>query len=1032
MSLTRLAVRYRPVTYLLTFVLLALGLFAVFALPRREDPDLSARFAQVVALYPGASAAQVEELVTERLERTFREIEDVKTVTSTSRPGMSVLQIEAADRTRNLDRMMQDMRNRAADVRGDLPRGVTSVIVNDRFADTAALILAVTKDGATDREREDLAKRMRDRLRRLPDVAEVKLLGDQQEVITVALSSQRLAQMGIPPSQVGDAIARANILPQSGGSVASGDARLTIAPTGDLHDITEIGNLIVAQPDGHPIYLRDVATVTRGYEDPPSYQVRVDGQPAVGVSLTQRKGRNISELGATVNQELAALRAEMPPGAVIHVVNDLPRSVARRMNEFTENLVSGVALIVVVMFLFMGLRSALIVGAMLPVTILGTFAAMLAAGRDIQQMSIAALIIALGLVVDNSIVVIDNIEKKMSEGMEREQAAIEGVDEIRLPLLTSNLTTIASFAPLMFLSGGVGEFIRDLGIVTSLSVVVSLLLNYTVTPLIALHFLRPGADEKQTTVQRALLRGIDRLRRLFAALATRGLRRPALTVTFALIAMAVAFGNIGRLGSQFFPLAERDQFTVDVWLPEGRDIRATGRVAAHVEAMIAHQSGVRSYVTHLGQGGPRFYYNISPEPPTPNYAQIVVNTESIEDTKRIAAAVQAEANASISDARVTARILEQGPPVGAPLAVRISGDDIPALRATAEKVKAILNQTPGAVSVYDSFGEMPLRLSVKVDQDRAALVGLSSESVAQAAQMAFSGQTVTYLRDGDKEVPIDLRLDPSERKTDDLLDLYLPGAGGVAVSLRQVAHIALEGQEARIVRRNAVRTLTVSAFPDGSRLPSAVLADARQRIDALSLPTGLTIGYGGEQEEVGRSFAELLLILCLSLAANLVIVVWEFNALRVAWTVMAAVPFGVTGAIAGLFLAHQPFGFMAFLGIIALGGVVTNHAIVLFEYAMAEQRNGLGLSEALVEAGRRRLRPILLTVVLSIGGLIPQAVNGGNLWPPMAWSLIAGLLGSLILTLVVIPSLYAVLVGKGRRMQAERAEKRVMLPATEA
>jgi multidrug efflux pump subunit AcrB len=340
---------------------------------------------------------------------------------------------------------------------------------------------------------------------------------------------------------------------------------------------------------------------------------------------------------------------------------------------------------------------------------------------------------------------------------------------------------------------------------------------------------------------------------------------------------------------------------------------------------------------------------------------------------------------------------------------------------------------------------MPLRVAIKVDQDRAALVGLSSESIAEAAQMAFSGQTVTYLRDGDKEVPVDLRLAPSEQRADGLRDLYLPATDGTYIPLGQVAQTVLEGQEARIVRRNAVRTLTVSAFTDGSRLPSTILADARKRIDALSLPAGLTLGYGGEQEEVGRSFSELLLILGLSLAANLLIVVWEFNAFRVAWTIMAAVPFGVTGAIAGLFLAHQPFGFMAFLGVIALGGVVTNHAIVLFEYALEEQRRGLSLSEALVESGRRRLRPILLTVVLSIGGLLPQAVNGGNLWPPMAWSLIAGLLGSLVLTLViagllgslvltlvVIPSLYAVLAGKRRSVQTEKAEKRTILSVTEA
>ena len=434
MTPTQAALRYRPLTYLLTVTLLAVGVYALFALPRREDPDLSTRFGQVVALYPGASAAEVERLVTEKLERTIREVDDVGTVTSTSRPGLSVLQFQGVDRARNLQKMMDDIRKRADDIRGELPRGVTSLIVNDRFADAAALVFGVTRNGATNRELEESAKRLRDRLRRLSEAGEVKILGEQQEVITVALSAQRLAQMGVTPSQVTDAIARANVLSQSGGSVASGSARLTIEPTNELKSEADLLPLIVAQnANGGPVYLRDVATVTRGYKDPSPYTLRVNGQPAVGLTITMRKGGNISDLGAVVARELTALRAELPAGTQIIAVNDLPRSVAHRMAEFFENLGAGVLLIFGVMFLFMGLRSALIVGAMLPITILGTFAAMMAAGRDIQQMSIAALIIALGLVVDNSIVVIDNIEKKMSEGMEREKAATEGVNQLLIP-----------------------------------------------------------------------------------------------------------------------------------------------------------------------------------------------------------------------------------------------------------------------------------------------------------------------------------------------------------------------------------------------------------------------------------------------------------------------------------------------------------------------------------------------------------------------------------------------------------------------
>lgn len=1018
-SITRWAIEYRSITILATVVLMLVGVFAIQTLPRREDPKLSARFTQVVALFPGATALQVEELLTERLERELREIDDVAIVSSTSRPGISVLTVEAADAASDLEKFADDIRERVDDARPDLPRGVTRVIVNDRFAETAAMIFAVTFPDGTDRQREVLATALRDRLRRIPQVGEANLLGEQQETIRLDVSLRRLSQYGaVLPDQIAQAVANANVLSQTGGSARAGDARLPLEPTGEIQSIAQLANLVVARrgDDGQPIFLRDVAEVRRTYADPSPFVMRVNGQPTVGVSLTQRDGGNVTSLGERINSELTLFRSTLPAGALITTINDLPRSVERRIGEFVENLGAGVLLIVVVMYLFMGARAAFIVGGLMPVTILGTFVAMYFVGRDIQQMSIAALIIALGLVVDNSIVVIDNIEKKLSEAkLSREEAAIQGTDELFLPLLTSNLTTVASFAPLIFISGGVGEFIKDLGLVTALATLVSLLLNYTVTPLVAVYLLRATNEKKPNIVRRGFARFVDGLRWAFSGLAARGLRRPVLTVGIAFGLLVLSVFQIGRLDNQFFPMGERDQLTIDVWLPEGRDIGATVATAARVESIAARQKGVRGVVTYAGQGGPRFYYNIAPEAVAPNYAQIVVNTESIAATKRIAAAIQRDASNSIANARVTVRLLEQGPPIGAPIAVRVEASEIADLRATGNKVKAILAATPGATSVHDSFGEPPLAITLNVNEDRAGLLGWTSDSIARTVKMAWSGQIATYLRDGDREIPVELRLRQDERTTiADVLDIYLPTTTGVTTPLRQAVSIELSAQESRITRRNSVRTLTVSAFSDGTRLPSAILKDATVGISALKLPQSVTIGYGGEAEEISSSFGELLLILGLSLVANLLLLVAQFNSLRVAIAVLTAVPLGLSGAVLGLSLADQPFGFMAFLGITSLAGVVTNHAIVLFEYALQERNNGVPLADALVIAGKSRLRPILLTVVLSIGGLIPQAVNGGNLWPPMAWSLITGLLGSLALTLVVVPSFYALISGRGK------------------
>ncbi|GAB4456147.1 MAG: multidrug efflux RND transporter permease subunit MexK [Armatimonadaceae bacterium] len=1032
MTLTRFAFRYRPVTYLLTALLMALGVVALLSMSRREDPDLKGRFAQIIAVYPGASAEQVEELVAEKIERTLREVDDIGTVTSTARPGLAVIQVEAADRmVDTLDKMMDDIRERMNDVRGSLPAGVLEISVNDRFADTSALILGVTRPGATPRELEDSATILRDRLRLLPEVAEARIIGAQPEVITVALSSQRLAALAgaVTVDQISAAIARRNILPDLGGSVASGDARLTIAPTGDFQSVSEIASLVVGTVGGSPVYLRDVAEVERGYSDPAAFRLRVNGSESVGITLSMRKGQNITTLGENAEEVIAEVQKELPAGTTVHTVNDLPRSVERRVEGFFHELQLAVLIIFGIMFLFMGWRSALLVGGMLPISMLGTFAAMWLTGREIQQMSIAALIIALALVVDNSIVVLDNIEEKMAAGKDRDTAAVEGADEIRGPLITANLVAVTSFLPLAFLPGGVGDFIRDLGLVTSLSLLVSVALNLTVMPILCYFFLKSVHGGRQNFLQRGLNAGVDGMRHGGAWLATRALRRPGLTVAIAALCLFGSVSLIPSLGFAFFPSAERDQFVVDVWLPEGRDIEATTRVTARVEAILKKQQGIRSYVSYVGQGGPRFYYNVTPEAPAANYAQIVVNTDSMLLTEKLVGAVQKEANATITEARITAKKLEQGPPVGAPIAIRVTGESVAELRRIGTEIKTLLNETPGTHSVHDNYGELPLRLRVRVDEDRAALLGLSSGAITQTTRLAFTGQTVSLFREGDKEIPIDLRLIPEERsQASDLLDLYLPSPNG-AIQLRQVAKLALAPETGRIVRRNAERTLTVFAFSDGTRLPSAIVADVEKRLQGRELPEGYRIGFGGESEETGKSFGNLGAVFGAAIVVNLVLLVLQFGSFPVVGAILAAVPLGVIGAIPGLYLAQQNFGFMAFLGIAALGGIVTNHTIFLFFYAQEEQRHGAGMATALVEAGRRRLRPILLTVLLSVGALLPQAFSGSKLWPPLDWALIAGLLVSMVLTLVVIPSVYALITGRRKRDGATKtaAEGTVMV-----
>ncbi|MBC8140957.1 MAG: efflux RND transporter permease subunit [Armatimonadetes bacterium] len=1019
-SLTRLSFRFKPVTYLLTALLMVVGIVGLLSMSRREDPDLKGRFGQIIALYPGATAAQVEDLVTERIERTLREVDDIGDVESVSRPGIAVVAFEASDNmTGTLDKMMDDVRERMNDVRADVPSGVTAISVNDRFTDTSALIIGVTNPAMTDAQRETIAKQLRDRLRVLPEVAEAKLVGDQTETITVALSSPKIAQYNgaVTPDTVANALSQNNVLSGSGGSARTGDARLNLAPTGEFRTEDDLRAVIVGATDGGlPIYLRDVATVTRGYADPSPTRLRVSGNDAVAVSVTMRKGKNISALGEEAKQVIADLQKVVPSGTAITTVNDLPRSVEGRIEGFFHELCLAVVIIFAVMFLFMGWRSALLVGAVLPVSLIATFAAMWLTGRDIQQLSIAALIIALALVVDNAIVVLDNIEEKMAIGdTGREEAAISGTEALTAPLITSNMVAILGFLPLAFLPGGVGDFVRDLGLVTSLSLAVSVLVNVTLTPLLCASFLRAGHEEKKTPVQKWLDGVIANLRDGKAGLAQWSLKRPALVVAIAVLAFVGSVSLIPRLGFAFFPPAERDQFVIDVWLPEGRDIVATGDAVRVVENLLLKEKkekNVRSFVAYIGQGGPRFYYNITPEAPAANYAQIVVNSASLDATDELVPRLQKTLRAATPQARVVVKKLEQGSPVGAPIAVRITGDDTQILRKLSADVRRVVAGTPGAVSVYEDYAERPLRLRVAVDDDRAAPLGITSASVARQVRLAFSGETATFLRDGDEQIPVDLRLETSERDATDLLDLYVAG-NSVTVPLRSIATVSLAPEDARIVRRNAQHTLTVFAYSDGSRLASAVQADAQKSLAKLNVPDGYQVSFGGESEKSGDSFAQLLTVFAVAFVFNIVILTVQFNNAAIVAAVLSAVPLGVIGAIPGLFLAHQNFGFMAFLGIMALGGLVTNHTIYIFHYALEEaHEQGLTMADALIAASRRRLRPILLTVLLSVGALLPQAFSGSRLFPPLDWAIIAGLTVSTFLTMIVVPSVYILLRGK--------------------
>lgn len=1010
MKWIEVALRNRTLTWAAFLITMILGLASLPSISRREDPDLDGRAYQIIVQIPGASVSRVEQLVSDKIDRALLELDDTKTVESTSRPNVAVIRVEPSDYTKDLGGYTRKLRARIDDLRKELPAEVASIDVNDRFTDTVAMIIGVSRPGASPRELEDDARKIRRRLRSMDSVANADLIGEPKPRLYVRLDTAKLAQYGLSLADLKRAIAAQNVYSETGGGVDAGSKRLEFSASGELGSLGALADLPLARSDGSHVALRDVATVETGYLDPPDSLLRINGERAVAVAITMRKGLDLTKFGDDIRTELAKVRDQLPATEHVEIVNDLPSSVKSRIHEFAENLATGVGLIALVTFLFMGVRAAFVVTLSLPITVIGIFLMMKLLGRDIQQISVAALIISLGLVVDNSIVIVDNIERKLAQGIKRLLAVESGTTELFGPLLASNLTTIGAFGPLAFLSGGKGDFIRDLGLITSVATLVSMALNVTIIPILAGALLRVESGDHLGFIQRLVVRLFASLSDRIAWLANAGLRRPGLTLLAAIVALVLSAGQIPRLGQQFFPGALRNQFAIDVILPEGSTIEATEGTVVSLEAMLRKEPKIVNFASYVGQGSPRFYYNFTPEAPAPSIAQIVVNTVDADATDDLLPRLQTAANRDVPGATVIVKRLTQGPPFVAPIAIRLHGDQVEDLRRAASEAYKLIRTTKGAGRFYDDYREPRLVSRLAIDEEKANDAGVSPAEVARFANLGYAGQTVTQFRDGDREIPVSLQFASAERSaTGRIQDLYLPSRNGDPVRIGDVSREEFAIEPSRVVRRNGVRTLTLYGYSDGSRTNMAVFDDVWKRIKLAKLPGGVTAEYAGDKKERELSFAEIGLVSAIGVLFNVLCIAWLFPNWRIVLAVSLATPLSLIGGVLGLILAHQPFGFMAVLGIVSLSGVATNHTIVFFEYALDRRRQGMPLREALVQAGRDRFRPIVLTVLLSIMGLIPQAVNGGSLWPPLADSLIFGLALSLLLTLVVVPSTYALL-----------------------
>ncbi len=1005
--LTRFGLERSRLTMLVMIGLLLLGTMTYLGLPKRENPAITIRQVVVTAQFPGMSPERVEDLVAVPLERAAREIgevEDIHTLVLTGRTTLT-LSVYNSIPKETLDTVFQDIRNRMEDAGRDLPSGTQGPFVNTNFGDVAIATIAVTGDGFDPSELHDAAEDLRDGLYRLDGITKVSIHGAQEERIWLEIDSRRLAAIGVQIPQLLSDLSAQNVILPAGQLDADGTA-IVLEANGDLGSIEELENVLTKVPGlAGLVRLRDILTVRRGYVDPVETPIFFNGEPALLVAVEMADDRDIQKVGRDLARAIPALEMTQPIGISYNLSTFQETNVTNAINDALSNVGQTFAVVLLVMLVFLGLRPALVIASIVPFAVMFALLGMANMGIDLQQISIAAVIISLGLLVDNGLVVVEDIEARINEGADPQAAALATGGQFFVPLAVASITTVSAFVPMLILEGTEGEFAFSLGAVVGLMLAGSWLSAHYMLPFLAARLIRPR--RKAGGGDTALMRGFGALTR---ALLPLGL--PVALLCYGLVAAALSLFPL--LKSEMFPLSERSEYLIYLDLPKGTAISETRAEALRVEAWLGNPEvnpEVRDTTTFVGDGGPRFYLALDPAETDPASAFILVNTRDYAGA--VAAADRARRylyeNHPAARARVTR--LSMGGAESGIVEVAITGPDGDVLLDAAQRIEAAFAAMPDMVLNQNDWGNKRLKIVVDIAQDKARELGVTSNDISDVMDTYFSGTTYSTFREGSESIPIVARAAEGFRDSlEDLANLSIP-ADGRLVSLSQVATFRPTLEFSQLKRENQIRQIVISGK---SATLSAAQVEARlaPTLAALSLGPGYTVTLGGETEQSGEVNAKLAAGLPAALAIMLAALVFQFNsARRVALTLMT-IPLIVVGAPVALLLSGQPMSFFAILGLISLMGIIINNAIVLIDQIDIE-RAAMGLDDAIVTAARKRVTPVLLTSLTTVLGLVPMALFGGALFEPMATLMIGGLLCASPLTLLLIPAGYRLMFRRG-------------------
>ncbi|MDS1993707.1 efflux RND transporter permease subunit VmeI [Vibrio parahaemolyticus] len=1002
-------IRNRVISWMVSLIFLIGGIAAFFGLGRLEDPAFTIKDAMVVTSYPGATPQQVEEEVTYPLEKAIQQLTYVDEVNSISNRGLSQITVTMKNNygPDDLPQIWDELRRKVNDLKVTLPPGVNEPQVIDDFGDVYGILLAVTGDGYSYKELLDYVDYLRRELELVDGVSKVSVSGQQQEQVFIEVSMKKLSSIGLSPNTVFNLLSTQNIVSDAG-AIRIGDEYIRIQPTGEFQSVDELGDLLITESGAQGlIFLKDVAEIKRGYVEVPSNIINFNGSLALNVGVSFAQGVNVVEVGKAFDRRLAELKYQQPVGVEISEIYSQPKEVDKSVSGFVISLAQAVGIVIIVLLFFMGLRSGVLIGLILLLTVLGTFIFMKYLAIDLQRISLGALVIALGMLVDNAIVVVEGILIGTQKGRTRLQAATDIVTQTKWPLLGATVIAVTAFAPIGLSEDSTGEYCGTLFTVLLISLMLSWFTAISLTPFFADIFfkgqkIKQGEGEENDPYNGIIFVAYKKFLEFC-------MRRAWLTVVVLIVGLGASVYGFTLVKQSFFPSSTTPIFQLDVWLPEGTDIRATNDKLKELESWLAEQEHVDHITTTAGKGLQRFMLTYAPEKSYAAYGEITTRVDNYEALAPLMARFRDHLKANYPEINYKLKQIELGPGGGAKIEARIIGSDPTVLRTMAAQVMDIMYADPGATNIRHDWRERTQVLEPQFNESQARRYGITKSDVDDFLSMSFSGMTIGLYRDGTTLMPIVARLPEDERidiRNIEGMKIWSP-AQSEFIPLQQVTMgYDMRWEDPIIVRKNRKRMLTVMADPDilGEETASTLQKRLQPQIEAIQMPPGYSLEWGGEYESSGDAQESLFTTMPMGYLFMFLITVFLFNSIKEPLIVWLTVPLALIGVTTGLLALNTPFGFMALLGFLSLSGMVLKNGIVLLDQIEIEMKSGKEAYDAVVDAAVSRVRPVCMAAITTILGMIPLLPD--IFFKPMAVTIMFGLGFATILTLIVVPVLY--------------------------